>query len=176
MNAVFQRLCSGRWPYVEVAMACVAMLAYAYYAERVLGLEPCPLCMLQRLAFIGMAVVATVALVWGPQGRRRWVAVLLFLPASVWGMVTAGRHLWLQSLPAEQVPDCGPGLYFMQTYGFSWIEIVAEAFTGSGECAEVDWSLLGLSMPAWTLMAYLGLTALMVAAAFHPAKVSDSAT
>jgi disulfide bond formation protein DsbB len=160
-----ERVLIGRLPYLVVTVACAAMLGYAYYAEWVLGLEPCPLCMLQRLAFIGIAVVALLAAMIGPMAWGRWLAVMAVLPASIWGMVTAGRHLWLQSLPADQVPDCGPGLYFMQSYGFTWLEIVREAFTGSGECAEVDWSMLGLSMPGWTFLAYVGLSALMLAAA-----------
>lgn len=160
-----KHLFTGRLPYAAVTLACVAMLGYAYYAELVLGLEPCPLCMLQRLAFIGIGLVALLVTLIGPQGWGRWLAVAAVLPASVWGMVTAGRHLWLQSLPADEVPDCGPGLYFMQTYGFTWLEIVREAFTGSGECAEVDWTMFGLSAPAWALMAYVGLTAVMVMAA-----------
>jgi disulfide bond formation protein DsbB len=160
-----ERVLTGRLPYFVVTVACAAMLGYAYYAEWVLGLEPCPLCMLQRLAFIGIAVVALLAAIIGPKAWGRWLAAVAMLPASIWGMVTAGRHIWLQSLPADQVPDCGPGLYFMQTYGFTWLEIVREAFTGSGECAEVDWSLFGLSMPVWTLIAYVGLTVVMLAAA-----------
>ena len=74
-----------------------------------------------------------------------------------WGITTSYRHLWLQSLPPDEVPDCGPGMAFMQEYGFSWGEIIAEAFTGSGQCAEIDWSFLGLSMPAWTMIWYVGL-------------------
>lgn len=164
MNHLF----TGRAPYLVVTLACAAMLAYAYYAEWVLGLEPCPLCMLQRLAFIGIGLVALLVTLVGPQRWGRWLAVAAVLPASVWGMATAGRHLWLQSLPADEVPDCGPGLYFMQNYGFTWAEIVQEAFTGSGECAEVSWAFFGLAAPAWTLMAYVGLTALMVMAALWP--------
>jgi len=76
-------------------------------------------------------------------------------------MTTAGRHLWLQSLPPSEVPECGPGFDFMVEY-FSWFEAIRSAFTGSGECAEVDWTLFGLSMPGWTMIWYVLLMILTV--------------
>ena len=145
----------GRAPYAWIATVCIGLLAYAYYAEFVLGLAPCPLCMLQRLGFMGMLVVALVGIVHNPRKWGRRLYAVPMLASGVWGLTTAYRHVWLQGLPEDEVPDCGPGLEFMQSYGFSWTEIVVEAFTGSGQCAEIDWSFLGLSMPAWTLFWYV---------------------
>lgn len=86
--------------------------------------------------------------------------VLIGLVAAI-GAGIAGRHVWLQHLPPEQAPRCGPGLdYLLETLPLS--ETIREVLTGSGECAKVDWSLLGLSIPEWTLPLFLGLGVLGV--------------
>lgn len=155
---------NGRRPFILIAVACIGLLGYAYYAEHVLGLEPCPLCMLQRLGFMGMLLGALVATAHSPGRFGRAVYAGLIGLSGGWGVTTAYRHVWLQSLPPDEVPDCGPGFAFMQDYGFTWAEIIVEAFTGSGQCAEIDWSFMGLSMPAWTLIWYVGLIILTLAA------------
>ncbi len=166
MSATLATLLNGRRPYALIALVCAGLLGYAYYAEYVMGLEPCPLCMLQRLGFIGILVVASVAWIHGPKRLGRFIYAVPMLISAGWGVTTAYRHVWLQSLPADEVPDCGPGLEFMQAYGFSWMEILTEAFTGSGQCAEIDWVFWGLSMPAWTLIWYVALMGLIIAASF----------
>lgn len=156
------RLFEGRTPYLLVFLACAGLLAYAYYAQFVLGLEPCPLCILQRFGFMIMGAIALVAAIHGPKGWWRWVYAVPFAVGAGWGITTAARHVWLQNLPADQVPDCGPGMYFMMEFDYPIMEILQEAFTGAGECAEVDWQFMGLSMPAWTLVWYVLLTAFML--------------
>ncbi len=138
------------------AAACAALMVYALYAQHVLGLEPCPLCILQRVAVIALGAVFVLAAV-HPAGRvgRRLYALLLALVALA-GSSVAARHVWLTTLPPERVPACGPGLDFMLD-AFPLREALAMVFTGSGECAQVDWQFLGLSMPAWVLLALLGL-------------------
>ncbi|MBS3743410.1 MAG: disulfide bond formation protein B [Wenzhouxiangellaceae bacterium] len=145
-----------RTGFAVVMALCLALLGYGYYSQYALGFEPCPLCILQRGAFFVMALGALLGLVHGSRGGWRWVHGAVVFAGGVWGLATAGRHLWLQSLPADQVPECGPGFDFMVEY-FSLGEAIASAFTGSGECAEVDWSFLGLAMPAWTLIWYVVL-------------------
>ena len=135
---------------------CLALLGYAYYSEYVQGLEPCPLCILQRVAFIIMALGALAGALHGSRGGFRWLYAAIVFAGGTWGLATAGRHLWLQSRPPDQVPECGPGFDYMLEY-FSLGEAITSAFTGSGECAEVDWSFLGLAMPAWTLIWYVVL-------------------
>lgn len=141
-----------------VAVACAGMLAYGVYLQHARFLEPCPLCIFQRLAFVWIGAVALLASIHDPKpGWRAGYGLLLTLGAMV-GAGVAGRHLWLQSLPPEQVPDCGMGLnYMLETMPFT--KVLSEVFSGSGECAEVDWMFLGLSMPGWTLLWYAGLTA-----------------
>lgn len=147
-----------RMPFLAVFLASAGLLAYAYYAQFFMGLDPCPLCILQRLGFMVMGAFALGGLIFGPRGLWRWFWGLPILVGGAWGIVTASRHVWLQHLPADQVPDCGPSMYFMLEMQFPLAEILNEAFTGAGDCAEVNWSFLGLSMPSWTLIWYVGLS------------------
>ena len=131
--------------------ACAGLMAYALYAQYQLLLEPCPLCVFQRMAVSAMGVCFLAAGLHDPAGRGgRVYALALALVASA-GSVVAGRHVWLQHLPPGQVPECGPGFdYIMESFPLG--EALAMIFRGSGECADVDWVFLGLSMPTWTLV------------------------
>ncbi|MEZ5561429.1 MAG: disulfide bond formation protein B [Gammaproteobacteria bacterium] len=137
-------------------LVCGALLGYALYAQYVLGLDPCPLCIFQRVALIGLGLLFLIAAVHaaGPRVRKLY-AVLIGLVALA-GSGVAGRQLWLQALPPERVPACGPGLDFMLE-AFPVGEMLMTVLSGSGECAKVDWTLLGLSMPGWVLIALAGL-------------------
>lgn len=143
------------------ALVCAALLGYALYLQHRMFLDPCPLCIFQRVAFIALGVVFVLGALHGPGVRGRRVYGVLALLAAIGGVGIAARHLWLQSLPPELVPACGPGLEFMlQSAPFT--DVLVKVFAGSGECAAVDWQFLGLAMPAWTLIWYvlLGLGAL----------------
>jgi len=144
-------------------LACAALMGYALYAQHVLLLAPCPLCIFQRVAVIALGAVFLLAAVHGvgPVGRRIYAVLVGLIALS--GMVVAGRHVWLQNLPAEQVPACGPGLDFILD-AFPLQEALAMVLSGSGECANVDWHLLGLTMPAWVLIALAALGAFGVTA------------
>ncbi|MEN8107614.1 MAG: disulfide bond formation protein B [Pseudomonadota bacterium] len=149
-------------------LVCAGVLAYAWYLQFQEGLDPCPLCIFQRVAFIAMGLIFLIAAIHnaGRIGSRVY-AVLLML-AGLAGAAVAGRHIWLQSLPPEQVPECGPGLDYMLEV-FPLTDALRMAFTGSGECAEVDWVFLGLSMPVWSLLCFIGL----ITAGFVRNWVSD---
>lgn len=137
-------------------LACAGLIGYALYAQYGLALEPCPLCILQRMAIIATGVVFLVAALHGPQRVGRWIYAGLAFLAAATGAGVAGRHVWLQSLPPDQVPACGPGYdYLMEAFPFG--EALRRIFSGSGECAEVDWTFLGLSMPVWTLICFVAL-------------------
>ncbi len=137
-------------------LMCAALMGYALYAQYFLMLEPCPLCILQRIAVVGMGLVFLLAALHNPGGVGRFAyALLLVVPMSL-GAVVAGRHAWLQMLPEEQVPACGPGLDYMWE-NFPLADVINMVFRGSGECADVDWQLLGLSMPAWVFIAVIAL-------------------
>jgi len=141
-----------------LAAACAALLAFAYYAQYGLGLTPCPLCIFQRLAVLALGLVLLGAALHGARGwaGRGW-ALLATAVAAV-GAALAARHLWIQSLPPDQVPACGPGLDYLLD-SLPAFEVLQEVLAGSGECAAVDWTLLGLSMPSWTLFAFVSLGA-----------------
>jgi len=141
---------------------CAGLVAVAMYFQYVAGLAPCPLCILQRVAFIGVGAVALVAALHNPRGWGRRVYAGVAGVVALIGAGVAARHVWLQNLPAGQTPECGPGLAFMLD-AFPLTEALALILRGSGECAEVQWSLLGLTMPGWSL---LWLTVLLAGALF----------
>jgi disulfide bond formation protein DsbB len=141
-----------------LALACAAAVAYAFYAQHGLGLVPCHLCIFQRftLAALGIAFVAA-ALISRPGGLGVLSAALIAL-AGLATAATAGRHVWIQLQPEGSVPACGADLAFMMDV-FPLTEVILKVFRAGGECAAVDWSLLGLSMPAWVLALAVVLTA-----------------
>lgn len=144
---------SRRTGYFLAFFVCAALMAYALYLQYALDLEPCPLCMFQRVALIAMGAVFLIAALQGPARTGAWVycAVLFLLGGAGSGL--ALRHLWIQSLPADQVPACGMGIgYMFETLPF--FDVVARTLKGSGECAKVD-LVLGLSIPAWTLVLFV---------------------
>jgi disulfide bond formation protein DsbB len=147
--------------YFIVAFSCAALLAYGYYVQYVDFLEPCPLCIFQRIVFMWVAAVALLAFIHNPGPAGRWAYTSLITIGGLTGIAIATRHLWLQSLPPDQVPECGMGLnYMLESMPFT--EVLTTVFRGSGECATVDWTFLGLSMPGWTLIWYIGLTAVTI--------------
>jgi len=133
-------------------LACTGMMAYALYAEHVLLLEPCPLCVFERLAVISLGIVFLVAALANPAGRGRIIYSLLIGAVAAGGIGVAGRHVWIQHLPPDKVPSCGPGFGYIID-SFPLADALKLIFTGSGECASVDWQFIGLSMPAWVLIA-----------------------
>ncbi len=143
--------------------ACAAMLGYALYAQYGLGLEPCPLCMFQRvgIGFLGLAFL--LAALHSPRGALvgRLYAGLI-AAAALFPIYVAGRHVYIQSLPEGSVPSCGATLDYMLDV-FPLLTVVRKVLTGGGECARIDWSFLGLSMPAWVLIAAVALGAFGVA-------------
>lgn len=141
--------------YLAVAVACAALLGYALYTQHQMFLDPCPLCIFQRVAFAWIGAWALLAAIHNPGGGGRWVYGGMIMAGAGVGAWIAGRHIWLQNLPPDQVPECGPGLsYLMDTMPF--MDVLRTVLTGDGSCAEVQWTFLGLSMPGWTLVWYLG--------------------
>jgi disulfide bond formation protein DsbB len=138
------------------ALSCAGMMGFALYAQHVLLLDPCPLCILQRIAVISIGLVFVVAAGHGPGviGGRIYAALIGLFAA--FGVGVAGWHVRLQNLPPDEVPSCGPGLEYM-VENFPLKDALSMIFKGSGECAEVVWRLLGLSMPTWVVIGVTGL-------------------
>lgn len=155
LNWSFRQLC------LLGLLCCLGLLGYALYAQHRMFLDPCPLCILQRIAFMVMALGFLGGVLLGGGRLGRWSALVVGVLGAGAGVAIAGRHVWLQSLPADQVPACGPGLDYMLN-AFPLRDVLAKVFQGSGECAKIDWSFLGISMPGWTLIWYVLLAALLV--------------
>lgn len=157
---------SSRIRFLVAVVCCVGLLGYAYILQYRDFLDPCPLCIFQRIGFMGIGLFALIAAIQNP-GRtgRRVYGVLAGLSAA-FGAAIAGRHVWLQSLPPDQVPECGPGLnYMLETMPLT--DALSKVFFGSGSCAEVSWQFLGLSMPAWTLVWFVLLGGVTLHAGFR---------
>jgi disulfide bond formation protein DsbB len=139
-------------------LLCAGLLGYALYAEHVLMLIPCPLCILQRIAVILHGLVFLIAALHNPPGKGRYAYVVLLALSGLFGAGVAGWHIWKQQQPPDPFASCAAGLdYLLETLPFR--RVVELVFTGPGDCAVVDWQLLGLSMPAWVLIAIAGLMA-----------------
>lgn len=140
------------------AAACLAMLAFAIYSEKVLGLAPCPLCMFQRVGVLALGIVFLLAAMHNPGRVGGYIYAALIVMAAGTTVAVAARHVYVQSLPPGTVPACGASLDFMLDV-FPLLEVVRKVMTGGGECARIDWRFLGLSMPAWVLVSagFLGV-------------------
>lgn len=148
-------------------LACAGLIGFALFSQFQWGLEPCPLCIFQRVAFAALGVVFLLGALHGPKGRAgRSAWGVLALVAALAGVAVAGNHVRLQMMPADQVPACGPGLDYMMEM-LPVTGVIQKVMTGSGECADVDWSFLGLSMPAWSLVWFVLLGAWVAWAAFR---------
>lgn len=133
---------------------CVLMMAVALGLQYIVGLAPCPLCVFQRIGVIATAIVLLIAAIHNPAGRigKAFYGILSLITVGG-GAFVAGRHVWLQSLPADEVPSCGPDLSYMMEM-LPLQDVVNRVLSGSGECAEIDFMLMGLSLPAWTLIGF----------------------
>ncbi len=138
------------------AAACAGLLAYAYYAQYVMHLEPCPLCIFQRVGIFALGLIFAAAALHDPGALGRRVYAVLLDLAAMATIGVAARQLYIQSLPQDAVPACGASLDFMLKV-FPLNEVLVKVLTGSGECAKVDWRFLGLAMPAWVLIAAAAL-------------------
>jgi len=137
-------------------LGCMSLLAMGAYFQFVQGLNPCPLCISQRLAILATGIVFLIAALHNPQqtGTTRYAiagAITALIGASI-----STRHVWLQHLPPDEVPECGPGLDYM-LQNFPLFDTLKLMLSGTGDCAKVDWTLFGFSMPEWTLLAFLML-------------------
>jgi len=136
-------------------LACAGMLAFGYYLQFAVGLEPCPLCILQRVMLLATGMVFLLAAVHHPRrGTGSGVYAGLIALCALTGAAISARHTWIQHLPEDQRPACGPSLDFMLST-FGPVKSLGRILRGSGECGKVDWTLLGFSIPEWTLAAFL---------------------
>jgi protein dithiol:quinone oxidoreductase len=148
-------------------LACVGMLAFGYYLQFAVGLEPCPLCILQRIMLLATGIAFLAAAIHHPARKAvaaGYAGLIVLLAAT--GAALAARHTWIQHLPEDRRPACGPSLDFMLST-FGPVKALGRILRGSGECGLVDWTFLSFSIPEWTLAAFLGFA---VWAAFLAAR------
>jgi disulfide bond formation protein DsbB len=132
------------------AAVCAALLAFGLYLQYVQHLEPCPLCYVQRGFFMLALGVFAVAAIHGPGRIGALIYGVLAALFAAGGLAAASRQVWLQHLPADRVPQCGPDLFFM-VKNFPLADTLMKLIQGTGECAKVDWTFLGLSIAEWSL-------------------------
>ena len=147
---------TNRPAFAAGALICALLLAFGFYLQYGQGLEPCPLCLVQRGFFFAVLAIFVLAAVHAPGRRGTVVYSSLAALFALGGAGVAGRQVWLQHLPADKVPQCGPDLYFMLD-NFPLSRTLKTLFSGTGECAVVDWTFLGLSIAEWSLAWFIAL-------------------
>lgn len=145
---------------------CLTLLLASVYMQHVLELEPCPLCILQRVMVLVTGIFFLIAAIHSPAKTGTRIYAGLISLSALLGAAISARHVWLQNLPADQVPSCGPGMGFIME-NFPLSDALSLVLKGSGECAEVSWTFLSLSIPAWTLLTFMGMVGLAIAAAWR---------
>ena len=155
--------------YLAILLACAGLMAFGLYLQYVEHLEPCPLCILQRYAFVAIGVIALIAALHGPGRIGRVIYSLLLILASGAGAVVATRQSWLQHNPPN-IQECGPDLAYMID-SFPLSQWLPKVFKGEGDCAKVVWKFFGLSIPEWALVWFaLFIVAAVIAAVVRSAR------
>jgi disulfide bond formation protein DsbB len=147
---------SPRLLFALPAFACAGLLGSGYYLQYFDGQDPCPLCLLQRGFYYGVLLVFAIAALHMPGRTGKWIYCAAATILALGGGGVATRQVWLQHLPADQVPACGPDLFFMME-NFPLGRLLEKLFMGSGQCAEVNWRFLGLSIAEWSLACFTAL-------------------
>ena len=151
-----------RVAYLLAFVVCAGLIAWALWLQYHEGLDPCPLCIFQRVADIAAGIVFLIALIHNPGRTGAAIYAVLITLAAGAGAAFAGRQIWLQSLPKDQVPACGMGLNYMLD-SLPLLDVVRKVFAGSGECAEKAWELFGLSIAGWTFVFFIAMIVVAIA-------------
>ena len=146
---------NARIAYTTLAVVSLGLIGAALVLQHFVGLDPCPLCIFQRIAYFAVALFALLAASLSPRASSRWAGGLVLLSALT-GVGIAGWHVWLQLNP--QGMSCGPGLATMLE-NFPLTEVLPKVFRGSGDCSESAWTLLGLTIADWSLLWFVILSA-----------------
>jgi disulfide bond formation protein DsbB len=153
-----------RIAFAAIFLACASLIALALYLQEQEGLEPCPMCILQRYAFVAVGLVALAGAIHGPRGVALKVYGALISLFAIAGGGVAIRHSYLQHFPPK-IEACGTDLEFLvNTFPIS--QALPKIFAGTGSCSKVDWTLLGLSIPEWAIVWFAIFLAIATWAAF----------
>lgn len=137
-------------------LGCIGLLSVALYLQHVVGLVPCPLCYVQRAAVLLFAIICLLATVHNPQRTGQRIYAVLAGLVAIFGIATAGRQIWLQGLPKDQLPSCLPPLEFMLE-AFPLQDIIAKMLHGTADCAEINWTLLGFNLAELSMMSFIAM-------------------
>ena len=137
-------------------VASFVLILYALYAQYILNLEACPLCIFQRVAVIIAGLLFLLCAIHFPKKNIARLYHLMIVLTCFLGMGISARHVYIQNLPPDMIPSCGPGLNYLLDAS-PLFEALRMVFTGSGECADINWSFVGLSMPSWVFICFLFL-------------------
>lgn len=152
---------STRLTFLIIFLGCVGLMLTALYMQYFMDLYPCPLCITQRVFVIAVGVTALIAFLVNPKCTGRRIFAVIGILLAIAGGSFSTRQLWLQSLPEDQVPACGPDIAYLME-NFPLMEALSVLLRGDGNCAEVSWTFLGVSIPGWTLVAFIGLALINV--------------
>ncbi|HZV60968.1 MAG TPA: disulfide bond formation protein B [Methylophilaceae bacterium] len=156
------KLFAGRTGYILGFLVSFGLVALALYLQKAYDLEPCPLCIFQRIAFLVLGLFFLIAGIHNPADKGRKVYGALQFAAAAVGAGIAARHTWIQANPDKVMSECGAGFdYIYETLPFS--EFLTWVFKGTGECSAMDWSFLGLTIPQLSLIAFIGLAMYSIA-------------
>ena len=139
-----------------IAITGISLVLVASYVEPFASMNPCPMCMMQRAIYLVTAGFALLTLISLRHRILTTIFSILGLLSAITGIAVAARQVWLQHLPKDEVPACGPPLEYMIEV-FPIMEVLQSMLMGTGDCAEVQWQWLGLSIPAWSILAFTGL-------------------
>ncbi len=149
-----------------VAGAIASMLFAVIYLQQTLGLEPCPLCIIDRILVVTLGVIFFAALIHNPGSTGRKIYATLAALTALAGIGVNIRHIWLQNLPKDAIPSCAPDLdYMLETLSLN--ETLSIIFNTSGECADIQWTFLGLTIPEQTLLVFVGFLGLSLIQLFR---------
>lgn len=153
---MLKKLISGRLGYIWGAIASWSLVGFGLYIQVQHNLDPCPLCIFQRIAFILLGLTFLIAVWYKPTGGWRTIYGGLQLFISTVGSGIAIRHIWIQSHAEEVIAECGAGFdYIFERFPFR--KAVELVFKGTGECSSIDWTLAGFSIPQLSLIAFIGM-------------------
>ena len=158
------KLFSGRRGYFLGFVASFGLVGLALFLQQQYHLEPCPLCISQRIAFMALGLLFLIAALHNPGNIGRKVYGLVHVAAAVTGIGIAARHIWIQANPEKVMAECGAGFdYIMETFPLK--KALDLIFKGTGECSAMDWTMFGLTIPQLSLIAFavLGLFAIVLA-------------
>jgi disulfide bond formation protein DsbB len=154
VTAMLNRLPS-RAIFAAIFLACAALIGFGLVLQHVEELEPCPMCILQRFAFVGIGTVALIAAIHGPVRTGVKVYSFLIAATAIAGGSVSVRQSWLQRFPAPEPANCMAGDLDFLLGNFPLAQALPKIFAGTGDCAKVEWSLLGLSIAEWAFVWFL---------------------